>query len=121
MRLMVVTTCLLLGLGCVREARYAFDPTSGQCVDDLGGVGLNQNSLGPCSDLRGLVLEDLDMSGLDLKGSDFSGSQLNRVNFYQSDLQAARFFQSVLVDVNFVGANLAGTVPETLKEEIQGH
>lgn len=71
---------------------------NGKCVNSAGQVGLNPSFFGPCSDLRGVTLHNLNLEGID-----FSGSQ-----FVSSDLQKISFKATNLTGVNFEGANLFG-------------
>lgn len=67
----------------------------------------------PGCDLKGAVLNRLDLSGADLEGADLRGAKvyladLSKANLKKADLQGAVFGGSDLSGANLTGANLEG-------------
>ncbi|HEX4924651.1 MAG TPA: pentapeptide repeat-containing protein [Bdellovibrionales bacterium] len=111
-RLAAGLTVLVAAAACGRSGAFRYDANSGACLNELGQVGLNQGTLGPCSDLRNQTLSDVDLSGFDLSGSDFSNATLTNVSFHGARLRGARFYQTALFQVDFSEANLERAQPE---------
>lgn len=77
----------------------------GRCVNDAGQLGLNPSHLGPCGDLRNVILSRLDLDDIDFRGSLFDNSDLQDSTFRGANLQAVHF-----KDANLSGVNLENTV-----------
>lgn len=90
----------------LQAADMGFRYRDGRCVDSNGREGLNPYFLGPCSDMRGVIIRGLELTGIDFSGSRFDNAEIQKISFDGSKLQNVRFDLSILNEVNFGGASV---------------
>lgn len=110
-----------------RDSRFAFDESSGRCLDPRGLEGLNRITAaqlaagkdGECGDFKGNgELFYKKLSGLNLRGADFTGAKWYMTSFTDSDLTGAKLDASYggqfdLRGSKLKGASLLGAAAET--------
>jgi uncharacterized protein YjbI with pentapeptide repeats len=87
---------LLTSVSVASDLGYRYE--NGKCVNAQGEEGLNPGKIGPCGDLRGVVISRLNLEGEDLSGARFDSA----------DLQTTSLKSTILEGTNFSGANLSG-------------
>lgn len=91
---------LIIGSKCL-ASDLGFRFRDGKCVNSQEEIGLNPSFFGPCSDLRGVTLYNLNFEGVDFSGSQFSSSDLQRISFKRANLTGVNFERAILLGVNF--------------------
>jgi uncharacterized protein YjbI with pentapeptide repeats len=111
----------------IREPQFMFHwdaaKQEGRCQNAQGVEGYNPSFIGPCgdlrgyhfqlstldgADLRGAVLDGMDLSGFSLNGANLKAVQARGTNFSNTELNGAKLMFGRLEGARFTGASLNG-------------
>ncbi len=109
-----VIVCLAFGVTAAAgrseagDEGYRFNSATGTCENGSGQQGLNPGFLGPCGDLRGAYLREVDLHGLDLRGANLYKAHLSGANLRGADLRGARLSGAYLYRADLSESDLRG-------------
>jgi hypothetical protein len=99
---LTLSSALLFATAAMAEDQgFRVDPSSGQCMNDRGDLGLNPKYVGECGELAGADLANAELQGVNLRGADLRGANLTGAYLNGADLRGA-----VLSGANLTGAYL---------------
>lgn len=119
--LIVLTTCsLFLLCACKKEKKveniseplyffkWSAETNTGQCINNQGAEGYNPRFIGPCGDLRGYDFNSLSsLNGVDLRGAILDGMDLSGFSLNGANMTGVKARGTIFDGSELSGAKLA--------------